>query len=114
MYFLNGQEAFGFQNKKEVNRWVNNINQLVTGSPGDFETPESKAIPRTEYIAETLKDTFDIFKGTFGLKSKTKNSVATEKVEKNVPLVEHRFQDICNSKTMPIVISIYRVHFLSH
>jgi hypothetical protein len=87
VYFLNGQESFGFENKKEINRWVDNINQLVTGNPVDIQASESKAIPGTEYIAETLKDTVDTFKEAFGLKTKTNisksvNSTPAEKVAK--------------------------------
>jgi hypothetical protein len=74
VYFLNGQESFGFESKKEINKWVDNINQLVTGNPIDSKTSESKAIPGTEYIAETLKDTVDTFKEAFGLKTKINNS----------------------------------------
>lgn len=70
VYFSHGQEAFGFDNKKEVNKWVNNITKLVIGTSHEFEKIDSKAIPGTEYIAETLKDTFDTFIGGLGLKSK--------------------------------------------
>ena len=82
VYFSHGQEAFGFDNKKEVNQWVNNINKLVTGASHEFEKIDSKAIPGTEYIAETLKDTFDTFIGGLGLKSKIKGDKPTENVVK--------------------------------
>ena len=32
LYFLNGQESFGFQSKKEAVKWGANINKLITGN----------------------------------------------------------------------------------
>ena len=67
-YFLNGQEAFGFQKKREAEQWADNINKLLAGEV-EFGQADNKAIPGAEFIAETLKDTFDTVKGVFGKKT---------------------------------------------
>lgn len=70
VYFLNGQESFGFESKKEAVKWIANINKLITGNEGEVDTSPSIAIPGVEYVAETLKGTMDTFKGALGIKSK--------------------------------------------
>jgi DNA-directed RNA polymerase subunit RPC12/RpoP len=49
----------------EVKKWVNSINHLVTGNLEGLQVSENLAIPGAAVVAETLKDTFDIFKGAF-------------------------------------------------
>jgi len=74
IYFVNGQESFRFWNdetlfsekkaEKEAKQWTDNINRLLAGET-DFDTADNTAIPGAEFIAETLKDTIDTFKGVF-------------------------------------------------
>ena len=71
VYFLNGQEGFGFQSKKDAAKWLATINKLVTGNEYEADASPSMAIPGTEFIAETLKSTVDTFKGALGIKSKS-------------------------------------------
>ncbi len=90
IYFVNSQEHFRFWNnenffsdkkaEKEAARWVNAINQLITGQVVDTSVTSANVIPGTEFLAETLKGTYDTFKGTFGIKSKTQDSKLPEKV----------------------------------
>ncbi|MCL1866188.1 MAG: hypothetical protein FWF82_02135 [Oscillospiraceae bacterium] len=61
VYFQNGQESFGFENKREAEKFANNIVRLLAGE-NDFDTD----ITMKGAITETLKDTFDTFKGVFG------------------------------------------------
>lgn len=82
VYLLNGQDAFGFESKKEAEKWINNINQLFSGTSEGYDDTESKAIPGVEFVADVLKDTFDTFAGAFGFKSKTKANATQEKIAK--------------------------------
>ncbi len=85
IYFMNGHKYFAFQSsgKKEVTRWVNAIYELLTGNrPSTNPEGTSSAIPGTEYLAKTFKDTIDTFKSTFGVKTKSNTGVADEKVTK--------------------------------
>ncbi|PFG05241.1 PH domain-containing protein [Bacillus sp. es.034] len=85
VYFINGQEVFQFQNtsKREIAKWVNEISKVLTGhdstrGSGAYQS----AIPGTEYLAETLKDTVGVFKNALGIKSKGETAAVTEKVTK--------------------------------
>ena len=73
VYFLNGQESFGFESKREVKAWADNISKLLTGSSEDLSSAPGKAIPGAAYAAETLKGTVDTFKHAFGMKSGSPN-----------------------------------------
>lgn len=70
VYFVNGQEQFRFPSggKRKILSWVAKINEAVTGyqSGARFAGDDSSAIPGTEMIADSLRDTFAVFKGTFG------------------------------------------------
>lgn len=73
IYFSNGQEAFQFQSggKKEILKWVNNISQILTGTASQAENAKNiMAIPGSEKIFGTVKDTIGAFKDTFGIKGK--------------------------------------------
>lgn len=76
VYLLNGQESFGFKNKREAVKWIANINKLITGNEVKVDASPSMAIPGAEYVAETLKGTVDTFKGALGIKSKMPTKVA--------------------------------------
>jgi len=81
VYFSNGQEGFGFQQKKEAIMWIDTINKIVTGNSVEVDVSPIMAIPGVEYIAETLKGTMDTFKGAYGIKIKNNNKIP-EKVAK--------------------------------
>ncbi len=73
LYFINGVEIFGFPNKerREISTWINNISQILTGEASQDATVKNiMAIPGTEYIAETMKDTIGVFKDKFGINNK--------------------------------------------
>lgn len=77
----NSNESFVFPSnkKKEIMEWVNGISQLVIGAPAQATAfKHVMAIPGTEQIAATVKDTVGAFKDAFGLKSK--NGVAPENI----------------------------------
>lgn len=75
VYFLQGQETFGFQSggKRKVLAWTTKINETVTGhvSPAADALNTGLAIPGADYIAGTLKDTINVFKNKLGTKSAT-------------------------------------------
>lgn len=69
IYFLYGQEEFRFQSggKRKIHTWIAKINEVVTGKAApDAGADVGMAIPGTELVAETLKDTINVFKSTFG------------------------------------------------
>lgn len=83
IYFLNDQEAFGFEQKKEVLNWIDNISKLLTGKSANIVPGGRAAIPGTEFIAETLKSTLDTFKGAFGIQlKKSDKEIEPKKVTK--------------------------------
>lgn len=75
LYFIGGQEyfQFGSTGKKEIIEWINEISKVLTGHISSVSTEEGRkqtAIPGTEYLARTIKDTVGVFKDTFGIKPK--------------------------------------------
>lgn len=64
VYFFNGQERFQFKDRKEALKWNANINKMITGNEVEIDTSPNMALPGTDYIAETLKETLDTFKET--------------------------------------------------
>jgi LSD1 subclass zinc finger protein len=75
IYFVNGQVSFKFQilGKKEIMKYVKEISRVLVGNESSRNSAANQfAIPGAEIVAETLKDTIDVFKGTFGIKSKSK------------------------------------------
>ena len=85
IYFVNGQVAFKFQSsgKKEIMKYVKEINKVLTGNESSRNSAGNQfAIPGAELVAETLKDTIDVFKGTLGIKSKSKVAGEPVKVTK--------------------------------
>lgn len=76
----NGQEKFSFpfNSKKEVMKWINNINLILTGNTAQINDNKNiMAIPGTEQLAETFKDTVGAFKSALGIKTKEENSSNT-------------------------------------
>jgi len=80
VYFVHGQESFGFQTtgKKSVLQWITKINEVVTGKAAP-PAASGMAIPGAALVADTLKDTIDVFKGRFGAKASTPPAPATQK-----------------------------------
>ncbi len=87
IHFKYGQETFKFWNndtlfkdKKaeyEASRWVNAINQVITGQGSDIDSSASPALANVEVIAGTIKDSFNTFKGALGIKPKSNNEIPT-------------------------------------
>ncbi len=81
IYFMNAQESFRFWNEdiffskkkaeREVCKWVNEINQLLTGKVPENETSVTPSLIGMEFKSGMLKETFDIFKNKLGIKPKT-------------------------------------------
>jgi hypothetical protein len=88
IYFLNRHESFGFRSKRDVNTWAKNISKLLSGDAESIRTTEGMAIPGAAYVAETLKDTLETVKHSFGRKSKSSDQekVATECTSCGAPL----------------------------
>ena len=85
IYFINGQLAFKFQSsdKKEIAKYVNGISKVLTGNISSQSSVANPfAIPGVENIAETLKDTFNVFKESFGIKPEDKAANQSVKVTK--------------------------------
>jgi hypothetical protein len=82
VYFWYGHESFTFVKKKEAKLWAENISKLLKAAAQQSQSADTQAgkkvdtgdvdrtIPGTGFIAETLKDTADTFKGVLGIKAK--------------------------------------------
>ncbi len=68
VFFHNGEEVFKFQSgaKKDIEKWADAINRVVTGHGAEVGSSGSRALPGTAAVAETLKDTFGQFRASFG------------------------------------------------
>lgn len=69
VYFVDGQETFQFTTEKELNLWVAALHDLLTGGTGQVSAPNGRALPGTAQVAGIMKDTVDVFKTSFGMKS---------------------------------------------
>lgn len=69
IYFYNKQESFGFRKKTEVMKWVKSINEVLCENT-DVSAMGQFALPGTEFLAETIKDTISSFKGILEKKEK--------------------------------------------
>lgn len=81
IYFKNGQESFEFQSsaRKEIAKWVNSINQLLTGTDVTSNTLDN--IEDTPQVVEALKETIGAFKNAFS-GVKTKDALGGVKIKK--------------------------------
>ena len=89
IYLMNGRESFEFCNsetffsnkkaEKEAERWTHAINNLLTGEQVELEISSNSAIPGTEYLAATLRDTIDVFKGAFSIKTQNPSTEVAQK-----------------------------------
>ncbi|MFT4288553.1 hypothetical protein [Nocardioides sp.] len=68
VYFQSDEETFRFQagSKREIGEWVSAINRVVTGNDVSPGRSTRGALPGTEAVAESLRDTFNQFKAAFG------------------------------------------------
>jgi hypothetical protein len=59
VFFLDRHEAFTFQSggRRAVVKWANAINLVVSGRGGEVRKPANLALPGTERVVETLRDT---------------------------------------------------------
>lgn len=82
VYLANSQEKFIFTSKKDAERWVSKINQLVVD--GDVEVDNSPSVPilGTEAITSVIKGTTEAFKDAFGFKSEKSNGSTSDLPEK--------------------------------
>lgn len=64
VYFLKEQDSFGFPTKKEAKTWEKKIAEMLNG-PAVFDYDRDRSIPGAAFVADTLKDTLDTFKGAF-------------------------------------------------
>ena len=69
IYFFDKQESFGFRKKTEVMKWVKSINELLCEN-ADVSAMGQFALPGTEILTETIKDTISSFKGILEKKEK--------------------------------------------
>jgi len=65
VYFIDGKKTFEIDGKKDCQKFVSAINELLTGEKLSFEKTSKKSIPGSKFIAERLKGTVDAFKGAF-------------------------------------------------
>jgi len=88
IYLINGSVSFRFYSddffvgkkmKKESVQFASKINEIVTGEKIEIENANSRALPGSELIADTLKGTIDTFRSAF------KTPVAEEKLAKPCP-----------------------------
>ena len=72
VYMQNGQIAFEFQSgeKKAIQSFIEGINKALGCTPPD-SAANSSALPGTQKVAETLRDTIGTFKGALGIKGKS-------------------------------------------
>ncbi len=79
--FMQGEETFVFQSgsKKDTGKWVNAINQVITGSPSPYVDAEDDEW----FFAGAIRDTVGAFKDALGFKGDTKkgSTGSTAKVE---------------------------------
>lgn len=80
VYFAHGQENFGFKttSKKPILQWIAKINEVVTGQEAP-SAEQAMAIPGAALVADTLKDTIDVFRGRFGAKASAPQTPTAEK-----------------------------------
>jgi hypothetical protein len=77
VYLLNGEEHFGFEIRKDVDRWVSNIENLVKGNVHEIDTSTSDA---AESVADAFIEVGDEFKRVFGIKRKSAQPSTPEMV----------------------------------
>jgi len=82
IHFMTGEEAITFEKRKEAEKWVENINNLLSGEEIESGSNDNNIIPGTGLVAETLKGTIDTFKGIFN--GESPSAAKTVKKEKTV------------------------------
>ncbi|MBD7914741.1 hypothetical protein H9660_06245 [Clostridium sp. Sa3CUN1] len=92
IYFVNGMESFKFWNtdslfsmkkaEKEASRWINAINNLITGQVSEIDMAVTSKSVDSGVIAGAIKDTFEVFKGALGGKTQNNNEIAKKVAKK--------------------------------
>lgn len=64
VYFLNGQEQFGFRSggKKRIKEWIAQLHHAVTGEEAPLPQSAGMALPGAAMVAGVLKDTLNVFR----------------------------------------------------
>ena len=70
IYFLDRHDSFQFRSKREVRTWATNVARLLMGDADDIKSANDMSIPGAAYVVETLRDTVDTVKQSFGLKAR--------------------------------------------
>ena len=96
IYFFNKQESFGFRKKTEVMKWVKSINELLCEN-ADVSAMGQFALPGTEFLAETIKDTISSFKGIW----ESKEKISTNCISCGAPISGYKGKQVqcsyCNT-----------------
>lgn len=88
LFFLNSQEIFVFNSlgKKDVIEWLDEISEIITGHPAPLTSSERIYIPGSDVVADTLKNTFNTIKGSFGIKDKDPEKITKRCISCRAPL----------------------------
>ena len=78
IYYNGGQVVFGFDNAKDTDKWASNLIKLVTGDTSNFDKLGDSSLFGLDVLAETLKDTFNVFKTGLGIKEKEPERITTK------------------------------------
>ncbi|MEW4355150.1 hypothetical protein AB1I63_09965 [Streptococcus pneumoniae] len=70
VYFRNGHEVFQFQERRDTDKWAKNICKVYQQDFTDLEQLGHSFIPGMDLLADSVKDTIDTFKNSFGIKDK--------------------------------------------
>ncbi len=68
VHFTHGHETFTFRagGKRKVRTWAARIDEVVTGRESAAPVSAGIALPGAELVADTLKDTVDVFRSRLG------------------------------------------------
>ena len=78
IYYNGGQVVFGFDNAKDTDKWASNLIKLVTGDTSNFDKLGDSSLFGVDVLAETLRDTFNVFKSGLGIKEKEPEKVSSK------------------------------------
>ena len=78
IYYNGGQVVFGFDNAKDTDKWASNLIKFVTGDTSNFDKLGDSSLFGVDVLAETLKDTFNVFKTGLGIKEKEPERITTK------------------------------------
>ncbi|WP_270308677.1 hypothetical protein [Streptococcus koreensis] len=78
IYYNGGQASFGFDNAKDTEKWASNLIKLITGDTSNFDSLGDNSFFGVDVLAETLRDTFNVFKSGLGIKEKEPEKVSSK------------------------------------